>query len=118
MHAHAYTHAHGSVRVLPARCSAWKAQPAVRVAFAIERTLLMPGTLAPIARNVDYLRQLHTQGHQIVLTASRGTPAAERAAIERRLRELAIPHDALDFSRVDADLYVDALAIDAMQGDR
>jgi len=110
-------HVLGTPAQLKAWCAGWSTQPATSIAFALERTLLTPITLAPIQRNVDYLSQLHHQGHTIIITGLCTTPAATRALVEKRLQALAIPYDALDWSRVDADLYVDASAVDALQGD-
>ena len=92
-------------------------QPAARIVFGVERTLLMAGTLEPIARNVSYLKQLHEQGHSVVLAAPRSTPVAQRVAITARLAQLAIPYAALEFSLPDADMIVDHAAVDAVQGD-
>lgn len=62
-------------------------------------------------------RMRHALGrHTIIITGLCTTPAATRALVEKRLQALAIPYDALDWSRVDADLYVDASAVDALQG--
>jgi dTDP-glucose pyrophosphorylase len=110
-------HVLGTPTQLQQWASKWQAQPAMRMAFGVEGTLLFPGTLAPIARNVQYLTQLHHQGHHVLLCGPRSTPAARRAEIERRLTELAIPYDALEWSQPDADLLIDSRSIDAVQGD-
>jgi len=110
-------HVLGTPAQLKAWCATWSEQPRTSVAFGIERTLLMPGTLAPIERNVAYLRQLHGQGHVIVLTGRSSTPPSMRGEIVRRLAALAVPYDALEWSQVDADLIVDAVAVDAVQGE-
>lgn len=110
-------HVLGTPTQLKTWCAAWPEQPAARIVFGVERTLLMAGTLEPIARNVGYLRQLHEQGHSVVLAAPRSTPTAQRVAIAARLAELAIPYAALEFSLPDADMFVDHAAVDALQGD-
>ena len=109
-------HVLGTPTQLSEWCTGWKSQPRTTIAFSVLQTLLMPGTLAPITRNIDYARQLHAQGHTVILIGRRETPVVERAAIELKLAELAIPYDALEFSQPDADLFIDALAVDAMQG--
>jgi len=110
-------HVLGTPAQLKAWCAAWPEQPAARIVFGVERTLLMAGTLEPIARNVGYLKQLHEQGHSVVLAAPRSTPVAQRVAITARLAQLAIPYAALEFSLPDADMIVDHAAVDAVQGD-
>ena len=74
---------------------------------------------------VELLRQLHSAGHTIIITTSRGMPhggGVDRAVAEqgyetfKLLEEFAIPYDELHFGKPHADVYVDAHAISS-QGD-
>ena len=59
-------HVLGTPSQLKAWCTSWPDQPCARVAFGIERTLLSQ-SMEPIERNIAFVRQLHAQGHQVVL---------------------------------------------------
>ena len=65
--------------------------------------------MRPIARNIEYLRQLHEQGHHIVVSTSRSAqyPASSdvEAVTRRTLASLSIPYHELDFSKPCADYY-------------
>ncbi|CAE7946376.1 unnamed protein product [Symbiodinium sp. KB8] len=74
---------------------------------------------------VELVRQLHSAGHTIIITTSRGMPhggGVDRAIAEqgmetfKLLEEFAIPYDELHFGKPHADVYVDAQAINS-QGD-
>lgn len=109
-------HVLGTPAQLKAWCGSWKHQPATRVVFGVERTLLLPD-LSPIARNINYLKQLHAQGHTITLVASRSTPSARRNAITSSLTSLEVPYHTLEWTQPDADLYIDHHVVDSVQGD-
>ena len=110
-------HVLGTPAQLKAWCATWASQPRTSVAFTIEGTLLMPGTLAPIKRNLAYLDQLRTQGHMVLLTGCAATPSAARRRIVSQLAALRVSYDRLVWSAPDVDLYVGATVVDALQSD-
>ena len=105
---------------------AWSAlrKPTMRVCFDLDNTLVtypvVPGdysTVKPIPQMIALARQLHEEGHTIIIhTARRMTTHKHNvgAVIHdigeqtmRTLREFGIPYDELLFGKPIADIYID-----------
>jgi len=63
----------------------------------------------PISEMVWTIRQLHKQGHEIILYTARGTKTKIdwRAVTEQQMRDWGVPFDQLLFGKPAADYYVD-----------
>lgn len=63
----------------------------------------------PLERNIELLRELHRQGHQIVLFTARGyaTGIDWRDVTKRQMEQWDVPHHQLLFGKPDADIYID-----------
>ena len=59
-------------------CAQWPEQPCLRFVFDLDNTLCTGpkvsgdySTAEPIPRNIAYLKQLHAQGHYIIIATAR-----------------------------------------------
>lgn len=115
-------------------CKTWPEQKCTRFVFDLDHTLctapVTPGdyaTCLPIARNISYLKQLHTQGHYIIVATARrmrthcgkvGAVVADIGATTIDwLREHGIPYHELCFGKPWGQFYIDDLAVDPIQGE-
>lgn len=103
-------HVLGTPAQVQAFCRDWSYQPPMRVVFVLMGTLL-DSQLCPIARNVEYCRRLYDQGHTVVVSCS-GRPSAAAMA---QLQSSGVKYTSMEYSRANADFFVDAAAIDALQ---
>jgi capsule biosynthesis phosphatase len=115
-------------------CAAWPEQPCLRFVFDLDNTLCTGpkvsgdySTTEPIPRNIEYLKQLHAQGHYIIIATARrmrthagkvGAVVADVGMVTLEwLKKHEIPHDEVCFGKPWGQFYIDDLAVDALQGD-
>ena len=63
----------------------------------------------PLEKNIEILRELNRQGHQIVLFTARGyaTGLDWQNVTKRQIEQWAVPYSQLIFGKPDADIYID-----------
>jgi capsule biosynthesis phosphatase len=103
----------------------------MRVCFDLDNTLVtaptVPGdyaTVGPIVANIAFLRQLKASGHTIIIHTARrmrthsgnvGKVIADVAPVTlQTLAAYDIPYDELYFGKPHADVYIDDLAVNAL----
>lgn len=114
-------------------CKRWPKQKCTRFVFDLDHTLCTGPTITgdyatclPIARNISYLKQLHEQGHYIIIATARrmrthcgkvGAVVADIGATTISwLEQYGIPYHELCFGKPWGQFYIDDLAIDPIQG--
>lgn len=107
-----------------------KASKKFRFCFDLDNTLVSYpeikgdySSVKPIERNINYLKFLHNQGHEIIIHTARrmkthgGSVGKLQADIGRitfdTLEKFEIPYDEIYFGKPYADFYIDDLAINA-----
>ena len=103
-------HVLGVPKQVESFCQEWVGLSPVTVAFSLDA--LIDARMRPISRNVEFCRQLHMQGHRVIVSCC-GRPSAAAVAV---LTSESVPTRNMDYSRVKADFYVERAGVDALQG--
>lgn len=106
----------------------------LRICFDLDNTLVtnptVPGdysTVKPIIKNIDLLKKLHNEGHEIIIYTARrmethkhniGKVVKDIALVTlNKLEELDIPYNEIIFGKPIADIYIDDKAINPFIND-
>lgn len=114
----------------PSQLQASKIKNVLRICFDLDSTLVTEprskgdySTVEPIQKNIEFLRYLRQQGHEIIIHTARGmkshfgnvgklTTNIGKITFET-LDKYGIPYDEIYFGKPYADLYIDDKAINA-----